>query len=93
MSLPRVFQAKIQTVRIRCGINQLLRQAGKVLAAAGAVAALAILTERFLAIRVLTPWSVGIFSGIVLVAILVLWFLKWPTHMQASLLLDERLGA
>jgi len=92
MSLPRAFQAKIHAVRIRCGVNQLLRQAGRVLAAAGGIAALAILAERLLAVRILAPWAVWPFCGIVLVAILVLWFLKWPTRMQASLLLDERLG-
>ncbi len=92
MSLPKAFQAKIQAVRIRCGVNQLLCQAGKVLAAAGAVAALAILCERFLAVRILAPWSIWTFIGTVAAAILVLWLLKWPTHMQASILLDERLG-
>jgi len=92
MSLPKVFQAKIKTVRIRCGVNQLLHQAGKVLAAAGAIAALAVLTERLLAVKVLAPWSAWIFSIAVVAAIAVLWLLKWPSRMQASLLLDERLG-
>jgi hypothetical protein len=92
MSLPKVFQAKIQAVRIRCGVNQLLRQAGGVLTAAGVIAALAVLMERLLAVKVLAPWSMWVFSGAVVAAVLVLWLLKWPTRMQASLLLDERLG-
>ncbi|MGE5293873.1 MAG: hypothetical protein ACM3VT_03515 [Solirubrobacterales bacterium] len=92
MSLPKVFQAKVQAVRVRCGVNVLLRQAGKVLAAAGVVAALAVLAERLLAVRVLTPWSLWGFAGVVVATVLVLWVLNWPTRMQASLLLDERLG-
>lgn len=92
MSLPKVFQAKIQAVRIRCGVNLLLRQAGRVLAVAGGVAALAVLAERFLAVQVLTAWSLWGFSGLVAAAILILWLLQFPTRMQASILLDERLG-
>jgi len=92
MSLPKAFQAKIQAVRIRCGVNQLLRQAGMVLAAAGGIAALAILAERLLAVHVLASWSIGAFTGLAAAAIVILWLLKWPTRMQASLLLDERLG-
>mgnify|MGYP001444998773 CR=1 FL=1 len=92
MSLPKVFQAKIQTVRIRCGVNLFLRQAGRVLAAAGVVAALAVLAERLLAVQILATWSLWGFSGAVAATIAVLWLLKLPTRMQASLLLDERLG-
>jgi hypothetical protein len=92
MSLPRVFHAKVQAVRVRCGVNLLLRQAGRVLAAAGGIAALAVLTERLLAVQILASWSVWTFSAGVTAAILILWLLKLPTRMQASLLLDERLG-
>jgi hypothetical protein len=92
MSVSRAFQRKVRTVRIRCSLNLLLRQAGRVLTVAGAVAALAILTERLLAVRVLTPDGLWGFWSAVAGFVLVLWFLRIPSRMQASLLLDERLG-
>jgi len=92
MSLPKAFQAKVRAVQVRCGVNLLLRQAGRVLAIAGAVAALAIMTERFLAVHILVPWAMWVFGGAVAAMVMTLWFLSRPTRMQASLLLDERLG-
>ena len=92
MSLPRVFQRKVRAVQIRCGVNLLLRQTGRVLVAAGVIAALAVLAERLLAVQLLTPWGIWSFWSIAAIAILLLWLLRLPTRMQASLLLDERLG-
>jgi hypothetical protein len=92
MSLPKVFHAKVQAARVRCGANSLLRQAGRVLAAAGGIAALAVLAERLMAVQIVASWSVWTFAAGALAAILILWLLNLPTRMQASLLLDERLG-
>lgn len=91
MSLPKVFQSKIRAVQVRCGVNLLLRQAGRVLAVAGAAAILAVLTERLLAVQLLTPWGIWSFWSIASIMVLVLWVLRLPTRMQASLLFDERL--
>jgi hypothetical protein len=91
MSFPKAFQRKITAVQIRCGLNLLLRQAGCVLAIAGAIAALAVLAEHLLAVRIVVPAALWGFWGVVAALTLVLWFRKLPSRMQASLLLDERL--
>lgn len=91
MSLRRPFHRKVRAVRVRCGLNVLLRQAGWVLSIAGVVAALAILTERLLAVRVLTPAVLWGFWSVVAGLVLILWFFRIPSRMQASLLFDERL--
>jgi len=91
MSLPKEFQRKVQAVQIRCGVNLLLRQAGRVLAVAGVVAAGAVLAERLLAVRVLTAWGIWSFWSLAAIVVLALWVLRLPGRMKASLLLDERL--
>ncbi len=91
MSLPSVFHEKVRAVQIRCGLNLFLRQTGRVLAVAGAVAALAVLAERLAAVRVLTAWGIWSFWSLAAIAVLVLWVLRLPGRMEASLLLDERL--
>ncbi len=91
MPLTKVFQKKIREAQIRCGLNLLLRQAGWVLAVAGAVAALAVLIQRLLAVQLLVPAALWAFWGVAAGLILVLWFLRLPGRMQVSLLLDERL--
>ena len=91
MPVPKELQAKIQAVQIRCGVNLLLRQAGRVLAAAGAVAVLALLAERLIAVRLLTAWGIWSFWCAAAIVLLVLWVLSLPSRMAASLLLDERL--
>lgn len=92
MSLTKPFQQKVRAVRTRCSLNVLVRQAGWVLMLAGAVAALAILTERLLAIAILTLPALWGFGSVAAGLVLLLWFLRFPSRMQASLLLDERLG-
>jgi len=82
---------RIRSVRLRCSINLLLRHAGGVLIAAGAVAVLTILSERLLALTVITPATFWGFWALAMVLILGIWLLKQPSRMQASLLLDERL--
>jgi hypothetical protein len=91
MSLTKVFQKKIREAQIRCALDLLLRQAGWVLAAAGGVAALAVLVQRLLAVQLLVPAALWGFWGVATVLILVLWFLRLPGRMQVSLLLDDRL--
>ncbi len=91
MSFPRTFRRKIRAVQTRCGLNLLLRQAGRVLVVAGVVAALAVLVERLFAVRILVPSALWAFWGVAAALVLVLWLLRLPGRMQASLLLDERL--
>ncbi|HNS21525.1 MAG TPA: hypothetical protein PKH24_13560 [Sedimentisphaerales bacterium] len=91
MSLPKAIQRKVRAVQIRCGVNLLLRQAGRVLAVAGAVAALAVLADRLASLRTLTAWGIWSFWSLAAIVILALWVLMLPTRMEASLLLDERL--
>ena len=91
MSFTKAFRQKVRAVRIRCSVNLLLRQAGRVLAVAGAVAIAAALAEKFLALPVRIPvilWSFGVAA---VLSILIPWILRMPSRMQASLLLDERL--
>lgn len=91
MPVPKELQTKILAVQVRCGVNLFLRQAGRVLAAAGAVAVLALLAERLIAVRLLTAWGIWSFWCAAAIALLVLWVLSLPSRMAASLLLDERL--
>ncbi len=91
MAFTKIFQRKVRIARVRCSLNLLLRQAGRVLAVAGGIAILAALAERLLAVTVRMPptlWAFGVGVGLF---ILIPWFLRMPNRMQASLLLDERL--
>lgn len=91
MSLVRLFGKKVRAVRIRCSVNLLLRQMGRVLVIAGVAASLAVLIERLLAVSVRTPATSWAFGGVSAVLVLIPWLLRLPSRMQASLLLDERL--
>jgi hypothetical protein len=92
MSFTKAFRKKIRAVQVRCGLNLLLQQAGRILAVAGAVAALAVLVQRLLALVILTPSALWVFWSVAAGVVLLLWILGLPSRMQASLLLDERLG-
>jgi hypothetical protein len=92
MLFTKAFQSKIRTVQVRCGLNLLLQQIGRALAVAGLLAGLAVLVQRLLAVVVVTPLVLWVFWGIAAIIVLILWFLRLPSRMQASLLLDERLG-
>ncbi|MCU0916657.1 MAG: hypothetical protein MUC88_19160 [Planctomycetes bacterium] len=92
MPLSGVFRKKVRLVQVRCGLNLLLQQVGRILAVAGIVAALVVLVQRLLAVVVLTPMTLWVFWGVAAGIVLVLWVLRLPNRMQASLLLDERLG-
>jgi len=87
----KAFEKKIRSVRLRCSVNILLRQAGRVAAVAGVIAVLAALLRQLLAVDVITGAGVAIFLGCAAAAVLLLWLLQQPSRMQASLLLDERL--
>jgi hypothetical protein len=84
-------EKKLRLVRLRCGINLLLEHAGRVLFAAGVLAAIAVLGERLLALAVISRPTLWGFFGVVALLIPVLWFVKRPNSMQLSLLVDERL--
>jgi len=89
--MAKAFERRLRFVRQRCSVNLLIRQAGRVLAAAGLIALLTILAERLLAVSIIQPWTPWAFSGLVATLVLSLWLLKLPSRMQASLLLDRRL--
>jgi hypothetical protein len=92
MLFTKAFQKKVRAVQVRCSLNLLLQQTGRILAAAGVVAAVAILAQRLLALAIVTPSVLWVFWGSSVGVVLLLWFLRLPSRMQASLLLDERLG-
>jgi hypothetical protein len=85
---------KVRSVWFRCSINLLLKHAGRVLAAAGIIVMLAVLTDRLLALGIINAINIRVilvFSAITIMLVLLLWLLKQPSRMQVSLLLDERL--
>lgn len=92
VTFTKAFHAKIRAVQVRCSVNLLLQQTGRILAVAGLVAVLAVLVQRLLALVILTPSVLWVFWGLAAAAVLLLWLLRLPSRMQASLLLDERLG-
>ena len=87
----KVFEKKLRLVRLRCSLNLLIEHIGRVFAAAGVVAILAVLVERLFALTLVNLWTLRIFPAAALVVAVLLWLLNHPTRMQASLLLDERL--
>lgn len=91
MSFTKSFRQKVRAVRIRCSLNLLLHQIGRVLAIAGAIAIVAALAEKLLALPVRIPPLLWVFSVAAVLSILIPWILRMPSRMQASLLLDERL--
>jgi hypothetical protein len=92
MSFTKAFHKKVRAVQVRCSLNLLLQQTGRILVVAGVVAALAVLVQRLLALAIVTSSVLWVFWGVAAGVVLVLWFLRLPSRMQASLLLDDRLG-
>jgi len=87
----KAFEKKLRFVRIRCTLNLLIEYAGRILAIAGVIAVLAVLTERLFALDVVNNHTLWVFFTGSLLAVVTLWLLNVPTRMQVSLLLDERL--
>ncbi len=87
----KALEKKLRVVRFRCNINLLIKYTERVLTAGGIVAVLAVLTERLLALSVISYRSVWIFWAVAAVLVLLLWLVRQPGRMQLSLLLDERL--
>jgi hypothetical protein len=92
MGLTKSFRRKVKTVRIREAAALLLRRTGWVLTLAGVMAIVGVSAERLLALHVLTSIAVSVFAAATGAFIIVPWLLRIPTPMQASVLLDERLG-
>jgi len=88
----KAFDKKLRVVRLRCSINLLLRQAGRILAATGVIAVVVALTQQLFALNVVNDVRLWVFFGAAAISILVLWLVNQPNRMQASLLLDERLS-
>ena len=91
MPMLKQFDKNIRIVRIRCSINLLIRYMGWILAGTGIIAVLAILTERLLALEVITLQSALGFWSFVITLTFLFWLMKIPSRMEVSLILDERL--
>ncbi|MCK5173759.1 MAG: hypothetical protein KAR47_10235, partial [Planctomycetes bacterium] len=89
--MPGVFERKLREVRLRCSVNVLLEQCGRVLVWAGIVATAAILVERLFAIETITNWTAWCLGGAAAVVAVGLWRIGTPSRMQVALLVDERL--
>jgi len=89
--MSKALEGKVRRVWLRCSINLLLKATGRLLTAAGIIAALTILVERLLAFSVINSVIIWSFAGAMTVLILLLWLFRQPSRMQVSLLLDERL--
>lgn len=87
----KALEKKLRVVRFRCNINLFLKHTERILTAGGIVAVLAVLTERLLALSVISYRSIWIFWAVAAVLVLLLWLFRQPGRMQLSLLLDERL--
>lgn len=92
MSFAKVFHQKIRAVQVRCGLNLLLQQMGRILAIAGILAGLVVLVQRLLAVVILSSVVLWVFWVAAGGAVVFLWLITLPSRMQVSLLLDERLG-
>ncbi len=89
--MPGAFERKLREVRLRCSVNVLLEQCGRVLIWAGIVATAAILVERLFAIETITNSTTWCLGGMAAVVTIWLWRLGAPSRMQVALLVDERL--
>lgn len=87
----KAFEKKLRLVRLRCGVNLLLEQTGRVLIMAGAIAVAVVLVERLLALSVIRAAMLWAFLAAAVVLIVLLWWANRPGRMQVSLLLDGRL--
>jgi len=85
------FEKNIRDVRVRCSINLFIRYTGWILAGTGIIAVLAVMTERLLALSVITQQSALGFLSFVITLTLLFWLMKIPSRMKSSLILDERL--
>jgi len=85
-------ESKLRAIRLRCGLNVLLTHAAVVLAAAGAVAAAGLLSERLFSITVVNLWTAGAVLGGAIVLIAALSWLRTPARMQVAVLIDDRLA-
>ncbi len=89
--MAKPFERSLRKVRLRCSINLLIQYAGWILAGAGIMAVLAVLTERLLALDVITSQTAWSFWSFVTVVTFLFWLMKIPNRMRTSLILDERL--
>lgn len=90
--MKRALESKLRSVRLRCGLNVLLRQMGVVLSAGGAAAATALAAERLFAISLVNAWTAWSALAVGLGLLAVLCALRAPRRMQVALLIDRRLA-
>lgn len=87
-----IFRKRLAEVRLRWGLDRLLRQVGDAALGIGVVAVLAVAVERAFAVRILSDLPIGLFLAAVAVLVAVRWYLTRPSAMQVALALDERLA-
>jgi hypothetical protein len=87
----KVFEKNIKKVRVRCSVNLLLKCAGRVLIIGGIVAATAVMIQKLLALTIINTSTSIVFGSVFTTFIFAIWLYKWPSKMQVSLLLDERM--
>ncbi len=86
------FDARLNQVQRRCGLNTVLQAGGEVAIAAGAVAGATILVTKLFSFT----WNMQVFAWSLvaasMAAVAVLAWRRRPTRLQAAVLCDERLG-
>jgi len=88
----QALESKLQRVRVRCGLNVVLRQMAVVLAVAGVVAAAAVLAERVFSFPLVNAWTLGGLAGAIALLVAGLSLLRTPRRMQVAVLVDEQLA-
>ena len=86
-------ERQLRNVRIRAGLNVLLRQTAIVLALVGVAAALAVLVERVFVVQVINPISAMTAGAVAVMLAALLAALRVPNRMQVAVIIDGRLGA
>lgn len=86
-------ERQLRNVRIRAGLNVLLRQTAIVLALAGVAAALAVAVERVFVVQVISSVSAISAGAVAVLLAAMLAALRIPNRMQVAVLIDGRLGA
>jgi len=86
------FNTRLRDVRRRCDLNVLLDCVAQILLLAAVAAALAVLSQRLLAVDVVAPWTAATLAAVLAVLLLLLWVSRRPSRMQVALIIDDRLA-
>ncbi|MCF7958682.1 MAG: hypothetical protein K9M57_09575 [Phycisphaerae bacterium] len=102
--MDNTFDKKLTQVGLRCHINLLLEQLGRILLIAGGGFVGVVVCERFLGIELIShktvdnklawtaqQWLPLAISGIITIGVLLLWWLKRPSTMRVATMIDQQL--